>query len=675
MRTTVQAPPAEIRNAAIRRIALWGTFLVLTFDAVVADALTLTAVQSRKVHGGNAYELTIDTAQNIGGAVTVESRAIGGGHQIVFQFDAPVTFGAPTAFDEAGAPVVIASAVPGSNNEVIVALAGVADNKRVKVSLPNVNGVDFSVSLGFLVGDVNNSRSVSTNDVQQIKARAGQVADATNFPFDQNATGAITAADISAAKSRSTRTLVDVAVPPPFTTQPVSITITEGQNAQFTVATSGTPAPTLQWQLSTDNGASWSDIAGEINNVFNVLAATLANSGRQYRVVATFTNGPVTSSVATLTVNPTIIIPATAGKIAAGPDHTCAIKADGTVACWGRNSSKEVTPSNGFDQDVPVVVPGLTGMTQVAVGFQHSCAIDSVGILSCWGRGYSNVTTIKDGNNANYVGVKAVVVGSYHTCFIDSLTNVQCWGDNSVGQLGQGSIPAYATTPVFVERYAGVLTGVVSLAAGNFHTCALTSGGDVVCWGQGAIGDGSAALPGYESTGTQSAAFAVVPAVTGAKGMTSGPSHACAVLVAGGVKCWGYNNHGQLGNGNTTSQLFPVPVSDPAGLLIGTTMLAAQAQNSCALSVNGRVVCWGGVYPGVVNGVNTYQATGQGSTVGLTALVSGDAYSCALTGVGGMECWGANQYGQLGIGGTIGVITGGPVPPLSSVAGGAIFWK
>ncbi|MBL0122656.1 MAG: hypothetical protein IPP88_07945 [Betaproteobacteria bacterium] len=90
------ALPAKFRNAATRRIALWGMFFALTIAGVVADALTLTAVQSRKSHGAAIHDLTIDKSQNIGGAVTVESRATGSGHQIVFQFDGPVTsFGVP----------------------------------------------------------------------------------------------------------------------------------------------------------------------------------------------------------------------------------------------------------------------------------------------------------------------------------------------------------------------------------------------------------------------------------------------------------------------------------------------------------------------------------------------------------------------------------------------------
>ena len=302
MHTTVQLQPEGIRIAAIRRMALWGICLSLTIAGTAADAATLTAVQSRKTHGISSFDIVIDTKQTIGGAVTVESRAIGSGHQIVFQFDVPVTFGVATAVDEAGASVVVASAVAGSNNDVVVTLTGVPDNKRVKVLLPNVNGVDFSASLGFLLGDVNNSRSVSANDVQQMKARSGQNVDAANFRFDLNVTGVISAADVSAVKSRSPRTLIDLAVAPTFTTQPGNVTIIEGQTAQFVAVASGTPAPSLRWQLSTNSGANWSDIAGATNSPLSIVAA-LSDSGRQYRAVATNSATSVNSNAATLTVN------------------------------------------------------------------------------------------------------------------------------------------------------------------------------------------------------------------------------------------------------------------------------------------------------------------------------------------------------------------------------------
>ena len=138
MQSTAPTPRAAIRKAAIKRIALWSTFFALAFAGAVADAITLTVVQSRKAHGTATYDLPIDTTQTIGGAVTVESRAIGSGHQIVFQFDAPVTaVGSPSAVDETGASVgTLTPLIAGS--DVVVTLANVPDNKRVKVLLPNV---------------------------------------------------------------------------------------------------------------------------------------------------------------------------------------------------------------------------------------------------------------------------------------------------------------------------------------------------------------------------------------------------------------------------------------------------------------------------------------------------------------------------------------------------------
>ncbi len=288
----------------VRRLGAWGVLLILAMNSLVAEAITLTAVQSRKVHGtAGTFNVDIDLAQALGGAVTVESRDIGAGHQIVFRFDAAVTsFGTPASVDENG--VSIGSLTPQTaGNDVVVGITGVPDNKRVRIVLPAVNGgADAVVSMGFLVGDVNDSRSLSAADTQQIRSRSGQVADANNFRFDLNASGAIGAADIVAVKSRSPRSLPDLGVLPAFTTQPANATITVGQTAQFMAAASGSPAPTLKWQVSTDGGVNWSDIAGANSSPLNIVGA-LSDSGRRYRAVASNAVGSVITNVAILTVN------------------------------------------------------------------------------------------------------------------------------------------------------------------------------------------------------------------------------------------------------------------------------------------------------------------------------------------------------------------------------------
>lgn len=166
--------------------------------------LTLIGVKSRKTHGSaGPFDISIDGNIPIGGAISVEPRAIGTGHDVVFQFNATInSFGAVTAVDDVAATVPATPAITG--NEVVVRLTVVPDNKRVTISLPSVNGiaVNATPSIAFMVGDVDGTRILNNIDVSAVKTRAGQMTTAANFPFDLNATGAINAADIAAAKSR-----------------------------------------------------------------------------------------------------------------------------------------------------------------------------------------------------------------------------------------------------------------------------------------------------------------------------------------------------------------------------------------------------------------------------------------------------------------------------------------
>jgi hypothetical protein len=184
-----------------------GTSVATAGAAVTPVAASFTGtVLSRKTHGAaGTFDLTIDTAPAIGGAVTVEPRAIGAGHAIVFQFsDAISAAGTVSVVNAASAPVGSASAMA-SGNEVIVTVTGIPDNSRATFTLTGVNGsIDVApVSIGFLVGDVNNSRSVNATDISGVKARSGQATAAANFRFDLNASGGVNATDIAAVKARS----------------------------------------------------------------------------------------------------------------------------------------------------------------------------------------------------------------------------------------------------------------------------------------------------------------------------------------------------------------------------------------------------------------------------------------------------------------------------------------
>lgn len=181
---------------------------VMTAQAVtITSPAAVVTVQSRKTHGAaGPFDLPIATGIPSGGAVTVEPRAIGSGHTIVFTFDAPVaSVGGVTSKDASGLLDVGAATFTFAGNNVVVALTGVADGQRANITLTNVNeaGNNASVAIGFLVGDVTNSRAVNASDIMGVKARAGQVLDNSNFRFDVNASGAIDAADSSAVKARA----------------------------------------------------------------------------------------------------------------------------------------------------------------------------------------------------------------------------------------------------------------------------------------------------------------------------------------------------------------------------------------------------------------------------------------------------------------------------------------
>lgn len=155
-----------------------------------------------------------------------------------------------------------------------------------------------------------------------------------------------------------------------------------------------------------------------------------------------------------------------------------------------------------------------------------------------------------------------VVAGGQHSCVLTANDGVKCWGDNYYGQLGDGTM-TNRTTPVNVS---GLGSGVSAIAAGGSqasgsHTCALSSDGGVKCWGRntyGQLGDGT--------TTDRTAPVNVSGLGSGVSAIATGGLHACALTSAGAVKCWGYNSSGQLGDATTTiSRITPVFVTGYRG--------------------------------------------------------------------------------------------------------------
>jgi alpha-tubulin suppressor-like RCC1 family protein len=235
-------------------------------------------------------------------------------------------------------------------------------------------------------------------------------------------------------------------------------------------------------------------------------------------------------------------------------------------------------------------------------------------------------------------------IGVYHNCAIRSDGQVVCWGDNGVGQLGDGTTTS-ASVPVNVR---GLSKYSIAVSAGEVQSCAVSAAGGVKCWGRNLFGEVGNGNPSTYSVLTPEQ---VVGLSSGVKTVVSGRQHTCALTTSGTVKCWGRNSDGQLGTGSF-SESSAVPV-DVTGLPGRVTQLAAGDYFTCALLESGALMCWG---------YNAIRQLGDGSTtpsatpltvVGVSGAVNIDAgasHACAVLSSGILMCWGQNGFGELGIG-------------------------
>ena len=237
-------------------------------------------------------------------------------------------------------------------------------------------------------------------------------------------------------------------------------------------------------------------------------------------------------------------------------------------------------------------------------------------------------------------GIGNIAAGSYHTCALTTAGGVKCWGFNGAGELGDNTT-IRRLTPVDVS---GLNSGVIAIAAGEGYTCALTTAGGVKCWGWNSGGQ-----LGDNSTTQRLTPVDVVGLTSGVTAISAAQFHTCALTTAGGVKCWGWNGGGQLGNNSTTESLVPV---DVLGLTSGVTAIATGFYHSCARTAAGGVKCWGWNADGQLGDNSTTQRLTPvdvaGLTSGIAAISAGFYHNCARTTAGGVKCWGFNADGQLG---------------------------
>jgi hypothetical protein len=227
-----------------------------------------------------------------------------------------------------------------------------------------------------------------------------------------------------------------------------------------------------------------------------------------------------------------LLIPA-AGyvQVATGVTHTCGLKSDGTVACWGTDSHGQT-----------VVPAGLEDVTQVTAGAFHTCALRSNGTVACWGNSPLSFLPIP-GDLSDATQVDA---GGNSTCAVRNGGTVVCWGST---ERGKTDVPAD-------------LAAITQVSVGSPYACALRSEGTVRCWGTD------------DTWGVTNPPADLVDVTQ----VSAGDLHACALRSDGTVRCWGDNRTG---------------AATPPVDLAEVTQLSAGSFRTCALGRDATVVCWG----------------------------------------------------------------------------------
>ena len=379
------------------------------------------------------------------------------------------------------------------------------------------------------------------------------------------------------------------------------------------------------------------------------------------------------------------------GQISSGGKHTCALSSTGKVLCWGGGAHGQLGNDGLGDTDHPVeVVDGdgsvnpLTNIAQLATGDDHTCALTNDGEVQCWGLGVSGqlgndgtvdkdhpVTVVESSGSINPLkNIIQISSKSNHVCSVTSWGGVLCWGEGTGGELGNND-NVDKNHPVAVVQEdggTGLLGDIVQVSSGWSHTCALTTYGEVRCWGSGDSGQ-------LGNNSVDSKNHPVVVVATKESGeplkniiqISSGKEHTCALTVWGRVFCWGRGTEGQLGSNRTDNEYTPVEVV--SGDANGTSLkniiqINSGYEHTCARTSQREIFCWGNGVSGRLGDDDATDANKAypvrvvkeaGSTDPLADIVevsSSRDHTCALTSSGSVLCWGIGADGRLGNDGT-----------------------
>ncbi|MBU6227472.1 MAG: hypothetical protein KGQ43_07795 [Acidobacteria bacterium] len=358
------------------------------------------------------------------------------------------------------------------------------------------------------------------------------------------------------------------------------------------------------------------------------------------------------------------------GKLfTAGMYLTCLGSSVGTVKCWGDNWYGQIgngSGGTGTHVATPATVSGLTGVREVVAGAYHVCALLADTTVKCWGYNIAGQLGTGDTNNSNVpvhvkssdgngvlTGVASISASYFNTCAsMISNGSVYCWGDQGGGALGNGQTAwAAVKLPAAVQVSGGApLTGITELSGGMPATCGISTNATLYCWGTStwAAGDGTNAAASFAKQ---------VPGLTGVKSVSVGGAHVCA-LATGGAFCWGGTTDRPFGDTPDFSSASAASLASPSLVRAsGVSQIVAGYNATCILQTDKKVQCVGYFFG---DDASTKKSALGGDSVGRTAsftdvpglsnatlVVLGGNHGCAQSSAG-LSCWGRNNEAQLG---------------------------
>ncbi len=420
-------------------------------------------------------------------------------------------------------------------------------------------------------------------------------------------------------------------------------------------------------------------------------------------------------------------------KIATSDTHTCAIKTDGTLWCWGDNSQSQLGDGGTAEGTTPKQIASSQLWLSISLGNNYSCGIKDDSTLWCWGSSSSPLgqtslghTTPSQVDTAEdwlaHQTKDTLATSDTHACAIKTDDTLWCWGDNSFGQLGNGTTIAsivpikvgedtWDTISVANEYSCGfkkndnltlwcwgnnanfmlghdssdntqpsavdVNFGWQAISTGNTHACAIRSSDETLwCWGSNSDGQ-----IGHDPTIVTEPSTVPRQVEAGTKWVNVSVSgnHTCATKkeldvnnnVTPTLWCWGKNDSGQLGIGSLTSGFEPTKI-----LYASWETISAGTNHSCAVKDDGTLWCWGNNDKSQLGDGGTTEGniTKQiGTETSWTSISLGNQFSCGIRAISDSDqqlyCWGQNNLGQLGLG------TNTPKEALQTEVASATPWK